>query len=87
VRVLAASAHVLRPVHLPGSQHRRCVGRCGQADGVLESWANGTDPCADAWYGISCNCSDIGPFVTEVRSAADCHRVTNTSACDPHAES
>jgi len=45
---------------------------------VLESWVNGTDPCADAWYGISCNCSDIGPFVTEVRSEGLAHPITPT---------
>ena len=62
-----------RPSLPPALRSQRSGGCCAQADGVLQTWVNGTDPCTDAWYGISCNCSDIGPFVMEARHAGPLH--------------
>ena len=41
---------------------------CSQHDGVLSNWVIGTDPCASGWNGISCNCSDIHPYIVQARA-------------------
>ena len=45
---------------------------CLQPDDVLYNWVNGTDPCGSGWYGVSCNCSDTQPVITEVRAHVGC---------------
>ena len=42
--------------------------RCLQPDGVLDTWVNGTDPCGSGWFGVSCNCTDLGTFLQNVRA-------------------
>ena len=38
--------------------------------GLLASWTNTTDPCSDAWLGVSCDCSDLEPSLSAAACAA-----------------
>ncbi len=46
--------------------------------GILSSWNSTSDPCSDAWLGVSCICTNLKPPI----SAAECVTAQQASAED-----